>query len=48
MSDIEAPPDLTLCDREPITRLERIQSFGFLLAFTVRTRQASGTSRVCK
>jgi light-regulated signal transduction histidine kinase (bacteriophytochrome)/CheY-like chemotaxis protein len=25
-------PDLSLCDREPITRLERIQSFGFLLA----------------
>jgi len=25
-------PDLTICDREPITRLERIQSFGFLLA----------------
>jgi light-regulated signal transduction histidine kinase (bacteriophytochrome)/CheY-like chemotaxis protein len=34
MSDIEAPPDLTLCDREPITRLERIQSFGFLLAMS--------------
>jgi light-regulated signal transduction histidine kinase (bacteriophytochrome) len=32
---IELPtskPDLTICDREPITRLERIQSFGFLLA----------------
>jgi light-regulated signal transduction histidine kinase (bacteriophytochrome)/CheY-like chemotaxis protein len=27
-----AKPDLTICDREPITRLERIQSFGFLLA----------------
>jgi light-regulated signal transduction histidine kinase (bacteriophytochrome)/CheY-like chemotaxis protein len=26
--------DLTLCDREPITRLERIQSFGFLLAMS--------------
>ena len=26
------PADLTECDREPITRLERIQSFGFLLA----------------
>lgn len=25
-------PDLTACDREPITRLDRIQSFGFLLA----------------
>jgi light-regulated signal transduction histidine kinase (bacteriophytochrome) len=25
-------PDLSICDREPITRLERIQSFGFLLA----------------
>jgi light-regulated signal transduction histidine kinase (bacteriophytochrome)/CheY-like chemotaxis protein len=34
MSDAEAPPDLTLCDREPITRLERIQSFGFLLAMS--------------
>jgi light-regulated signal transduction histidine kinase (bacteriophytochrome) len=28
----ESKPDLTICDREPITRLERIQSFGFLLA----------------
>jgi light-regulated signal transduction histidine kinase (bacteriophytochrome)/CheY-like chemotaxis protein len=27
-------PDLTICDREPITRLERIQSFGFLLALS--------------
>jgi light-regulated signal transduction histidine kinase (bacteriophytochrome) len=27
-------PELTLCDREPITRLERIQSFGFLLALS--------------
>jgi light-regulated signal transduction histidine kinase (bacteriophytochrome) len=27
-----AQADLTICDREPITRLERIQSFGFLLA----------------
>lgn len=26
------PPDLTLCDLEPITRLERIQCFGFLIA----------------
>ena len=26
--------DLTLCDLEPITRLERVQSFGFLLALT--------------
>jgi light-regulated signal transduction histidine kinase (bacteriophytochrome)/CheY-like chemotaxis protein len=25
-------PDLTACDLEPITRLERIQSFGFMLA----------------
>jgi light-regulated signal transduction histidine kinase (bacteriophytochrome) len=28
----DSKPDLTICDREPITRLERIQSFGFLLA----------------
>jgi hypothetical protein len=34
MSDVEAPPDLALCDREPITRLERIPSFGFLLAMS--------------
>ncbi len=27
-------PDLTICDREPITRLDRIQSFGFLLAIS--------------
>ena len=27
-------PDLTVCDREPITRLERIQPFGFLLAMS--------------
>jgi light-regulated signal transduction histidine kinase (bacteriophytochrome)/CheY-like chemotaxis protein len=27
-------PDLTSCDLEPITRLERIQSFGFLLAMS--------------
>jgi light-regulated signal transduction histidine kinase (bacteriophytochrome) len=27
-----APPDLSVCDVGPITRLERIQSFGFLLA----------------
>jgi light-regulated signal transduction histidine kinase (bacteriophytochrome)/CheY-like chemotaxis protein len=26
--------DITLCDLEPITRLERIQSFGFLLALS--------------
>ena len=26
--------NLTLCDLEPITRLERVQSFGFLLAMT--------------
>jgi light-regulated signal transduction histidine kinase (bacteriophytochrome) len=30
----DEPADLNLCDREPITRLERIQSFGFLLAMT--------------
>jgi light-regulated signal transduction histidine kinase (bacteriophytochrome) len=29
-----AEPDLTFCDREPITRLDRIQSFGFLLALS--------------
>jgi light-regulated signal transduction histidine kinase (bacteriophytochrome) len=28
------PPNLTSCDVEPITRLERIQSFGFLLAMS--------------
>jgi light-regulated signal transduction histidine kinase (bacteriophytochrome) len=27
-------PDLTICDREPITRLDRIQAFGFLLALS--------------
>lgn len=27
-----AAPDLTSCDREPITRLDRIQNFGFLIA----------------
>jgi light-regulated signal transduction histidine kinase (bacteriophytochrome)/CheY-like chemotaxis protein len=27
-------PDLSICDREPITRLERIQPFGFLLAMS--------------
>lgn len=27
-------PDLTICDREPITRLGRIQSFGFLVALS--------------
>jgi light-regulated signal transduction histidine kinase (bacteriophytochrome) len=27
-------PDLTICDREPITRLDRIQPFGFLLALS--------------
>jgi light-regulated signal transduction histidine kinase (bacteriophytochrome) len=26
--------DLTACDREPITRLERVQAFGFLLAMS--------------
>jgi light-regulated signal transduction histidine kinase (bacteriophytochrome) len=34
MGDLEAAPDLAVCDREPITRLERIQPFGFLLAMT--------------
>jgi light-regulated signal transduction histidine kinase (bacteriophytochrome)/CheY-like chemotaxis protein len=29
-----AEPDLTICDREPITRLDRIQSFGFLVALS--------------
>ena len=29
-----ATPDLTICDREPITRLDLIQSFGFLLAMS--------------
>jgi light-regulated signal transduction histidine kinase (bacteriophytochrome) len=29
-----ANPDLTICDREPITRPERIQSFGFLLVLS--------------
>jgi light-regulated signal transduction histidine kinase (bacteriophytochrome)/CheY-like chemotaxis protein len=34
-SDTEnALPNLTACDVEPITRLERIQSFGFLLAMS--------------
>jgi light-regulated signal transduction histidine kinase (bacteriophytochrome) len=27
-------PNLTSCNLEPITRLERIQSFGFLLAMS--------------
>src|SRR5580704_14158634 len=27
-------PEITLCDVEPITRLERIQSFGFLIALS--------------
>ena len=27
-------PDLSSCDREPITRLDRVQTFGFLLALT--------------
>lgn len=31
-ADEMADSDLTSCDREPITRLERIQSFGFLIA----------------
>lgn len=34
MTLLPANADLTECDREPITRLERIQSFGFLLAMT--------------
>jgi light-regulated signal transduction histidine kinase (bacteriophytochrome) len=36
MSDTidQSIPDLTICDREPITRLDRIQSFGFLLALS--------------
>jgi light-regulated signal transduction histidine kinase (bacteriophytochrome)/CheY-like chemotaxis protein len=29
-----APSEMTLCDLEPITRLERIQSFGFLVALS--------------
>jgi light-regulated signal transduction histidine kinase (bacteriophytochrome)/CheY-like chemotaxis protein len=29
-----AEPDLTICDRELITRLDRIQSFGFLVALS--------------
>jgi light-regulated signal transduction histidine kinase (bacteriophytochrome)/CheY-like chemotaxis protein len=34
-ADETAPePDLTICDREPITRLERVQSFGFLVALS--------------
>jgi light-regulated signal transduction histidine kinase (bacteriophytochrome) len=28
------PADLTICDREPITRLQRIQTFGFLVAMS--------------
>jgi len=27
-------PDLSSCEREPITRLDRVQAFGFLLAVT--------------
>jgi light-regulated signal transduction histidine kinase (bacteriophytochrome)/CheY-like chemotaxis protein len=35
VSDVtHSTADLSICDREPITRLERIQSFGFLLAMT--------------
>jgi light-regulated signal transduction histidine kinase (bacteriophytochrome) len=30
----QARPEITLCDVEPITRLERIQSFGFLIALS--------------
>ena len=29
---VPVEPDLTFCDREPITFLDRIQNFGFLLA----------------
>jgi len=32
MQNTEVAPDLTECDREPITRLEHIQSFAFLVA----------------
>ncbi|MES2492621.1 MAG: hypothetical protein V4579_04980 [Pseudomonadota bacterium] len=28
----QTAPDLTACDREPITRLDRIQNFAFLIA----------------
>ena len=31
---LPAQPDLTVCDREPITFLDRIQSFGFLVALS--------------
>ncbi|MGY2736330.1 hypothetical protein [Sphingomonas sp. UYP23] len=35
MSDhLDAHFDLTICDREPITRLDQIQDFAFLLAMT--------------
>ena len=34
MTEESALPSLTSCDLEPITRLERIQSFGFLLAMS--------------
>ena len=35
MSSKRVPlPDLTTCDREPITRLDRIQNFGFLVALS--------------
>jgi light-regulated signal transduction histidine kinase (bacteriophytochrome) len=34
MNELDSPVDLTLCDREPITRLEHIQSFGFLMAMS--------------
>src|SRR3984957_16661197 len=34
-ADVTVPePDLTICDREPITRLDRIQSFGFLVVLS--------------
>jgi len=31
---LSAAPDLTVCDREPITFLDRIQDFGFLVALS--------------
>lgn len=34
MSALAALPELTVCDREPITRLEAIQGFAFLLALS--------------
>jgi len=40
--------DLTLCDLEPITRLERIQSFGFLLAMTSDWKIVSASANLDK